>query len=1263
MIWASLRRMHRAFLLILLFLCTGAVAQSVELDSVRFKNFSIGDGLSQVTVRAIAQDDAGFIWLGTQDGLNRYDGYRFESFYAGSAAQFALSDSHILALANDSARDGMWIGTQAGGLNFLDLRTQQFRRFNLQLPNVSDQLLAEVSCIHLAVDHQLWVGTGAGLVRMDVENGRVAQFWPMSGALSLAQRGDEIFVGTRNGAFVLRNGVDLAKATPRRFVDGPMGEGSFNAIAVAPDQSVWLGTERNGVVHVAPDGTRVDVALNAVLPGPDVRSLLITNAGELWVGTVSGAVLLQTGGADPLVFTHDASAGGSLAANRTVALFQDSEARFWIGSWTAGVSMHDPRTRAISVVHSGKNGKSAPPPGPVRSIWQDDDGSYWIGVQEGGGLVHMSPDNQMLARYVHDANDPKTLGNTAILALMRRKNGELWVSTSGAGLNVLRADGSFRHVSPLPNADELFPSLSVYALTEDARGTLWLGTDDHGVWQRCTDCQSFTALSLPEGQQFPQAINVVFAAPDGLIWVGAQGGGLMVVDPVSKRVRRFRAEPGNANALSHDSVTDVLRSKNGTMWIATQGGGINRLELHGSDILKDAARFHATSKRDGLGADAVGAIAEDARGQIWISTTVGISVLDPISNKVRNLTESDGLERGGFFIGAKAISPSGRVRFGGLRGLLQFDPLDLADTLPPPSAHITGLRISNVLQSLQWQDAGSPLQMAPARTNTLLLTPKQSTISIEFSSLQFGRIRDARYRYQLLGASNEWTTTTEGQNSATFSNLPAGSYEFLVRAADASTGEFGKVRKLSLRVKQPPWLTWQAKLIYAGALLSLLVLWFRWRARRTHRDQESLARITSSEDKLKSALWGSRDELWDVDFETGIYSSQNPLPFRAGSVHKPKFNCVEDLLVLAHTDDQPSLRERLNEHVENRSDYYEAAFRIRDLQGGWSWVLSRGRATKRDANGRAVRLAGTLRDISALKRVEDQLRAANESLESRVEQRTEDLQASNRDLSTALDALRRAQDQLVENEKMASLGNLVAGVAHEINTPLGIGVTAASHLRMEAERLNISMQRGNLTKQDIEQFTQVAVESSDLVLRNLDRASKLVKSFKQVAVDQSSEERRVIFLRSYIEEVLIALKPTLRRTAHEVRVDIPADISLDTFPGALSQIVFNLVTNSLTHAFTGEENGLMEFSAKVANQTLELRYRDTGSGMSEEVRRRVFEPFFTTKRGQGGSGLGMNVVYNLVTQLMGGTIACESAPKVGVEFVMRFPWRSRSVAN
>ena len=290
------------------------------------------------------------------------------------------------------------------------------------------------------------------------------------------------------------------------------------------------------------------------------------------------------------------------------------------------------------------------------------------------------------------------------------------------------------------------------------------------------------------------------------------------------------------------------------------------------------------------------------------------------------------------------------------------------------------------------------------------------------------------------------------------------------------------------------------------------------------------------------------------------------------------------------------------------------------------------------------RFAGIVRDITLRNQQEDELRRLNDSLGHQVIE-----------TRAALQRLKEAQAQLVRNEKLASLGALVAGVAHEINTPVGVGVTAASTLQNSAAELKKRYESDTLRRSDLDRFVVMADESTQIILRNLQRAADLIHSFKQVAVDQTSGERRAFELKSYVAEVLVSLGPKLRQSNHTVQVDCPQMIPVETNPGALAQILTNLLSNSLLHAYAPGQAGQIQVSLRHENDWVTLRYRDDGAGIPKENLQRIFDPFFTTKRGTGGSGLGMHIVFNLVTQVLGGTIDVSSKPGQGAEFVVHFP--------
>jgi signal transduction histidine kinase len=289
--------------------------------------------------------------------------------------------------------------------------------------------------------------------------------------------------------------------------------------------------------------------------------------------------------------------------------------------------------------------------------------------------------------------------------------------------------------------------------------------------------------------------------------------------------------------------------------------------------------------------------------------------------------------------------------------------------------------------------------------------------------------------------------------------------------------------------------------------------------------------------------------------------------------------------------------------------------------------------------------------LAEIAKADKQVHNARKALAIEVEKKA----AANTELATVIDNLRATQAQLVQSEKMASLGALVAGIAHEVNTPIGIGVTAASTLQAKAVQFRQKFEKNELTKSDLNQFVLIASESSDILMSNLTRAADLIQSFKRVAADQTNDVRREFELKPYIGEIVQSLGPAIKRAGHAIKVECPENLQLDSFPGTLAQILTNLVNNSLIHAFEPAQRGVIRIEARSDGDYVTLRCSDNGKGMPVEQLPSVFDPFFTTKRGTGGTGLGLNIVYNLVSKTLKGTIFAESTLGQGFAVNIRFP--------
>ena len=302
-------------------------------------------------------------------------------------------------------------------------------------------------------------------------------------------------------------------------------------------------------------------------------------------------------------------------------------------------------------------------------------------------------------------------------------------------------------------------------------------------------------------------------------------------------------------------------------------------------------------------------------------------------------------------------------------------------------------------------------------------------------------------------------------------------------------------------------------------------------------------------------------------------------------------------------------------------------------------------------------------DITEKRKNEQEVHRMNQTLERRVSERTRELQEKNAELNVVLNNLKRAQQELVRTEKMAALGSLVAGVAHELNTPIGTSVTVASTLHQQTEDLAAQFEQG-LRKSSLQDFLSNARLGTDLLLRNLNKASELVSSFKQVAVDRTSANRRRFALHEMMDELILTLGPMIRKSRHGVQSDIAEGLVLDSYPGALGQVMTNLINNAFIHAFDEEHEGVVHIVARAAEDNkISIVVSDNGKGILPAHISRIFDPFFTTRLGQGGSGLGLNIVYNLVHEVLEGSISVDSKPGQGTRFELLLPAVVRAAAE
>lgn len=362
------------------------------------------------------------------------------------------------------------------------------------------------------------------------------------------------------------------------------------------------------------------------------------------------------------------------------------------------------------------------------------------------------------------------------------------------------------------------------------------------------------------------------------------------------------------------------------------------------------------------------------------------------------------------------------------------------------------------------------------------------------------------------------------------------------------------------------------------------------------------------------------------------------------------------LLDVVHPEDKVELEKKVKECIENKKPYH-AEYRI-TLPNGEVRFLHEKTDVLYGAAGEAEIILGVIQDITALKSAEQQIIRLNRELEQKVIQRTKQLRETNDSLQQTLDQLQTTQTHLVESEKMAALGGLVAGVAHEVNTPIGVGLTAVTHLQDAMDKITKIYNDNTMKRSDIEKFLHTCEEAIRIAITNLTRSSDLIESFKQVSADNAEEQRRQFDLKEYLQEIITSLQPTLNKTNLKMSLEAPEKIVIDNYPGIFFQIITALVKNSIMHGYDKEATGELKISVTTERNNIILHYQDNGKGIAPENLKKIFDPFFTTTRGKGSMGLGLHIIYNRVVQTLGGSIQVESTPGEGTIFIIQFPRRA-----
>jgi diguanylate cyclase (GGDEF)-like protein/PAS domain S-box-containing protein len=826
----------------------------VHAQSVPFQRLSLDDGLSQATVYSILQDRRGFMWFGTLEGLNRYDGERFEIFNHEATSADSLSHDWVAALIEDR-RGVLWVGTNGGGLNRFDQATGGFTHFRNDPADPGSLSSDRIWSLFEDPAGHIWVGTdGGGLDRLDPETGTFESFLhDPANPNSLSSddvrglhqdRHGTLWIGTYGGGL---NSFNPATQRFHHFRHDPADAGSLSSNlvrSVYEDSSgaLWVGTYDGGLnrfdrARGSFERFRHDPSRPDSLASDHVRTLLEDSSGRLWVATDGGLSrwLPESGGF--LRYRNEPEDSNSLSDDRVTDLYLDRGGVLWVGTygglnrWNSVAGTFD-HYRAASGTRPGLSHSN------VMALHEDPDGSLWVGTW-GGGLDRFDRQRGTTRRYGFQSEDPTSLSGNRVMSLLVDSAGVLWVGTYRGGLNRFRrSTGTFERFQHDPSDPTTLSANGVTAIVEDPRGGLWVGTYRGGlnhfdpasgrVTRYRHDPTNTNGLSSDR-------VVTLFQDRAGILWIGTDGGGLNRLDPTSGRLARYRHDPDRADSLSSDNVWCILEDSLGDLWIATQTGGLNRWRA--PDRRAFQPTFEHYSKHNGLLSNLIYGILTDAQGDLWLSSNRGLTRFNPATGALRHYDRSHGLQDREFNGGAYHRAASGEMLFGGPNGFNAFFPSQLRGNAHVPPVEITGL-----LKFNRRFDPGRPLHAL----EQLKLAHSDSVIAFEFAALDYTAPEKNRYRHKLEGFDADWVETG-GAKRVTYTNLDPGRYTFRVKAANNEGVWNQSGAALSLVVAPPPWKSWWAYGLYGLALATIIFSY--WRA--LERKQERAAQLESANRSLE----------------------------------------------------------------------------------------------------------------------------------------------------------------------------------------------------------------------------------------------------------------------------------------------------------------------------------------------------------------------------------------------------------------------------
>lgn len=924
------------FLLLLLFLAISAEqVKAQHPGSVSFWHLTPQQGLSQTTGKAIIQDYKGFMWIGTQDGLNKYNGHEITVYKHEEGDSSSLGYNDISSLLEDSDNN-LWIGTQGGGLNLYNRETDDFTRIMAD-PEHPEKGITNRTVFSLMEDDKgnLWIGTNNGLnIRESGQEEFRHIFSDPDDPSTLSSNYIEhiyqdskgtIWVGTYNGLNKYLPELDVFE----RLNDMP---GSHHVYEIYEDTqgTIWIGTEGGGLFSYDYESDSFDRYLHdsndpASIADNSVFTVLEDSKGILWIGTENeGLDVLDRETGTFYHFKQNTNDPNSLNNNAVYSIYENNDQLLWVGTFAGGINIFDIKKPKFQHFRRMPHRPNSLSNNSVLSFLEDKSGNFWVGTDggEGGGLNLFDRNSETFTQYSHDPGNPNTIPSNVILELIEGEEGYIWLGTYQGGVSRFDYENNrFKHYKHAPDSPSGLSSNSIFALYKDREGNIWAGSNGEGVDVLRAGTGQFESFGS-DSVRMSGYININYVRAfyedsRGYFWIGTYGAGII---RYNRQNETFKAYHVDNSTLSNSVILCITEDKKNRLWIGTRGGGINLFNY-------ETEEFIHYNTNNGLPSDLINGILEDDKGNLWLSTNEGLSKFNPDSVSFSNYGMDDGMQSREFNPGAYYADREGYFYFGGINGFNRFHPDSIKVETNVHPLVLIDFKIFNKSVSA---GENAPLEKHISEAEEIELSYKESVLTFEYASLNFNQIKGNSYAYKMEGFDPDWNYVGS-QRSATYTNLDAGEYTFRVKASNSDGIWSEEEASVKIVITPPFWETAWFYFLTAALLILIGISIYRYRVRNI-REQNILlekevksrtAELDNRNKELKETLTdleNTRNELIEKAHKAGMADIATGVLHNVGNILNSvntSSSLIDDTLQKSKLGGLEKANKLLQEHIDD----------------------------------------------------------------------------------------------------------------------------------------------------------------------------------------------------------------------------------------------------------------------------------------------------------------------------------------------------------